>query len=62
MSNGIMTLLIILGVTEILCNFRSALDWKEGRKMYESLKKDFLIELCLITYKLALQDNLIEVK
>ena len=45
-SRFIMTFLTILGVTEILCNFRLVLEGKTGKEIPESSKLEFL-EKCL---------------
>ena len=45
-STFLMTFLIILGVTEILCSFRLVLDWKTGSKeIPESSRLEFLEKL-----------------
>ena len=41
-SRFIMTLLIILGATEILCSFRLVLEGKNGKEIPESSRSEFL--------------------
>ena len=41
-SKLFMTILTILGVTEILCSFRLVLEGKTGKKMSESSRLKFL--------------------
>ena len=41
-SRSVMTFITILGVTEILCNFRLVLEGKTGKEIPESSRLEFL--------------------
>ena len=57
-SRFIMTFLTILGVTEILCNFKLVLEGKAGKEIPESARLEFLEKVSANNFALSdAEDN-----
>ena len=56
-SRFITTFLTILGVTEILCSFRLALEWKIGKEIPDSSRLEFLEQFLANNFALSDADD-----